>query len=89
MAFYRDILGIPFLFSAPPQMAFFICGSVRLLVGVPPEGEEQRSAAAVYFGIADIQAAFASLKAKDSMVTPLVIYSSRPWPMSAAHSSAA
>ena len=39
VAFYRDTLGIPFLFSAPPQMAFFDCGGVRLLVGVLPKGE--------------------------------------------------
>jgi hypothetical protein len=26
----------PFLFSAPPQMAFFNCGGVRLLVGALP-----------------------------------------------------
>ena len=32
VAFYRDVLGIPFLFAAPPQMAFFRCGGVRLLV---------------------------------------------------------
>ena len=31
VAFYRDVLGIPFLFAAPPQMAFFNCGGVRLL----------------------------------------------------------
>jgi predicted enzyme related to lactoylglutathione lyase len=24
--FYRDVLGLQFLFSAPPQMAFFQCG---------------------------------------------------------------
>ena len=64
VAFYRDTLGIPFLFSAPPQMAFFMCGSVRLLVGVPPEGQKQSSSAAVYFGIPDIQAAFVELKGK-------------------------
>ena len=39
IAFYRDVLGIPFLFSAPPQMAFFNCGGVRLLVGVMPAGQ--------------------------------------------------
>jgi len=33
-----EVLGIPFLFSAPPQMAFFDCGGVRLLVGVEPQG---------------------------------------------------
>ena len=31
VAFYRDILGLPFLFAAQPQMAFFNCGGVRLL----------------------------------------------------------
>ena len=35
IGFYRDTLGLPFLFVAPPQMAFFQCGAVRLLVGVP------------------------------------------------------
>jgi len=35
-----EVLGIPFLFSAPPQMAFFDCGGVRLLVGVEPQGAE-------------------------------------------------
>ena len=35
--FYRDVLGLHFLFSAPPQMAFFDCGGVRLLLGVPEE----------------------------------------------------
>ena len=64
VGFYRDTLGIPFLFSAPPQMAFFMCGGVRLLVGVPPESQEQRSAATLYFGVPDIHAAFAALKAK-------------------------
>ncbi len=39
VAFYRDVLGLPFLFAAPPQMAFFMCGAVRLLVGVLAPGQ--------------------------------------------------
>src|SRR5262245_45925915 len=39
IAFYRDTLGIPLLFTAPPMMAFFRSGSVRLLVGVLPPGQ--------------------------------------------------
>lgn len=31
-AFYRDQLGLRFLFAPSPQMAFFDCGGVRLLV---------------------------------------------------------
>ncbi len=33
VSFYRDVLGLALLFAAPPQMAFFNCGGVRLLVG--------------------------------------------------------
>jgi methylmalonyl-CoA/ethylmalonyl-CoA epimerase len=49
VAFYRDVLGIPFLFSAPPQMAFFNCGGIRLLVGVMPAGEKAQRGSAIYF----------------------------------------
>ncbi|MCX6045594.1 MAG: VOC family protein, partial [Chloroflexi bacterium] len=31
IAFYRDILALPFLFNAP-GLAFFQCGEVRLLL---------------------------------------------------------
>jgi len=31
VSFYRDVLGIPLLFSAPPQMAFLQCGAIRKL----------------------------------------------------------
>lgn len=27
VAFYRDVLGLRFLFEAPPAMAFFDCGA--------------------------------------------------------------
>jgi len=64
VSFYRDVLGIPFLFVAPPQMAFFMCGSVRLLVGVMPAGQRAQRGSAVYFKVPDIQAAYSSLSAK-------------------------
>ncbi|SRR5947207_3096510 len=63
-SFYRDVLGIPFLFAAPPQMAFFMCGSVRLLVGVMPAGQDAQRGSAIYFRVPDIQAVFSSLQAK-------------------------
>ena len=61
VAFYRDVLGLPFLFSAPPQMAFFKCGTVRLLVGVMPMGQKATRGSAVYFRVADIHATHATL----------------------------
>lgn len=64
VAFYRDVLGIPFLFSAPPQMAFFNCGGVRLLVGALPAGQAAQRGSAIYFRVADIHGVFASLKGR-------------------------
>ena len=64
VAFYRDTLGLPFLFAAPPQMAFFNCGGVRLLVGVLPAGQKAQRGSAIYFQVPDIRAVFSDLKAK-------------------------
>ena len=61
MAFYRDVLGLPFLFAAPPQMAFFQCGAVRLLVGVTPAGQKVQRGSQIYFGVKDIQSVYSSL----------------------------
>jgi methylmalonyl-CoA/ethylmalonyl-CoA epimerase len=63
-SFYRDVLGLPFLFAAPPQMAFFQCGPVRLLVGVLPPGGQAQRGGAIYFQIQDIQAVFNTLTGK-------------------------
>src|SRR6185295_7261279 len=61
VAFYRDVLGLPFLFSAPPQMAFFMCGAVRLLIGVPPPGQTAQRSATIYFRVSDIKKVHAPL----------------------------
>ena len=64
ISFYRDVLGIPLLFSAPPQMAFFQCGAVRLLVGVMPAGQKAQRGSAIYFRVQDIEGVHASLREK-------------------------
>jgi predicted enzyme related to lactoylglutathione lyase len=61
VAFYRDVLGLPLLFTAPPQMAFFMCGAVRLLVGVSPPGQKAQRSAAIYFRVSDIKDVHATL----------------------------
>ena len=65
IAFYRDTLGLPFLFAAPPQMAFFMSGNVRLLVGVAPPGTTPQRGSAIYFSVADIHSVYAELKSKN------------------------
>jgi methylmalonyl-CoA/ethylmalonyl-CoA epimerase len=62
VAFYRDVLGLRFLFAAPPQMAFFLCGTVRLLVGVMPPGKTPQRGSAIYFNVKDIHGVHATLK---------------------------
>jgi len=65
VAYYRDVLGLPFMFSAPPQMAFFNCGGVRLLVGVMPTGQEAQRGSTIYFQVTDIHAVYSTLQDKD------------------------
>jgi len=59
--FYRDKLRIGFLFQAP-NMAFFDCGGIRLMLG-PPEGTGEFSSI-LYFKVDDIQAACETLKSR-------------------------
>ena len=59
--FYRDTLGMQFLFQVPGQpMAFFQCGEVRLYLGVP-ESEEFRSKSVHYYRVDSIDAAYSEL----------------------------
>ncbi|MBN2501325.1 MAG: VOC family protein [Anaerolineales bacterium] len=62
-AFYRDTLGMQFLFQVP-NMAFFDCGGVRLLLGLPESPEEAHPASIIYYKVADIQAHFEAYKAR-------------------------
>jgi predicted enzyme related to lactoylglutathione lyase len=64
VSFYRDVLGIPLLFSAPPQMAFFQCDAIRLLVGVTPAGQKAQRGSAIYFSVRDIEGVHSSLREK-------------------------
>lgn len=57
IAFYRDVVGLKFLFEAPPKMAFFDCGGVRLLVGEPEAPEHNHPSSILYFRVADIHGA--------------------------------
>jgi catechol 2,3-dioxygenase-like lactoylglutathione lyase family enzyme len=64
VAYYRDVLGMRLLFEVPGQpMAFFQCGSVRLYLG-QPEGSDFRSNPLLYYRVADIRAAVATLRGR-------------------------
>jgi methylmalonyl-CoA/ethylmalonyl-CoA epimerase len=64
VAFYRDALGLRFLFQAGPKMAFFDCGGVRLMLAVPEKPEFDHPSSIFYFKVADIQAVAATLQSR-------------------------
>ena len=62
VAFYRDALGLKLLFEAPPQLAFFDCGGVRLMLS-PAEPEFDHQGSVIYFAVDDIKATHGALAA--------------------------
>ena len=59
--FYRDTLGLRFLFTAPPHLAFFDCDGVRLLLDLPEDKEFDHPGSILYFAVDDIDAVHRSL----------------------------
>ena len=51
--FYRDTLGLPLLFTAPPGLAFFNCDGVRLMLSRPEPGFDHPGST-LYFHVGDI-----------------------------------
>jgi methylmalonyl-CoA/ethylmalonyl-CoA epimerase len=60
--FYRDTLGLRFLFTAPPGLAFFDCGGVRLMLSAA-EGDASGTSVLYYF-VSEIEARQRELSAK-------------------------
>ena len=62
-AFYRDTLGLPFLFAAGPSLSFFDCGGVRLMLSSDNEGHDNL-ASMLYYLVTDIEGTQSDLEAK-------------------------
>lgn len=63
IAFYRDKLGMKHLFTVP-KMAFFECGGIRLMLGLPEKPEFDHPSSILYFKVDDIQIAFRTLSSR-------------------------
>lgn len=59
--FHRDVLGLPLLFQAPPSLAFFQMGSVRLMLSPPENAEQDHPGSVLYFRVDDIAAVHRTL----------------------------
>jgi len=60
--FYEDKLGLKLLFKAPPGLAFFDCGGVRLMLGRAEKAELEHPSSVLYFAVSNIQSAYHKLK---------------------------
>ncbi len=81
IAFYRDVLGMKFLFQAPPNMAFFDCDGIRLMLGVADRPELNHPASIIYYKVDDIERVYEIFKArgvefvvKPHLVAPMPTY---------------
>lgn len=63
VAFYRDVLGMRFLFEVP-RMAFFDCSGIRLMLGVAVEERFDHPASIIYYVVPDIGGMADVLKAR-------------------------
>lgn len=64
IAFYRDALGVKFLFRAG-NLGFFDAGGVRLMLDKAEKPEFDHPSSILYFKVPDIHAAHATLKSRD------------------------
>lgn len=62
VSFFKDTLGMTYLFTAGP-LAFFDCGGTRLMVDSLPEAQNIGTSI-LYFSVADIHGSVAALKEK-------------------------
>jgi predicted enzyme related to lactoylglutathione lyase len=59
--FYRDKLRMKHLFSVPPNLAFFDCDGIRLMLSLPARPEFDHPSSILYFKVDDIQQAAETL----------------------------
>lgn len=64
IAFYRDVLGMRFLFQAPPGLGFFDCAGVRLMLDAPAKTQPANHSSVIYYKVADLHAAYETLSAR-------------------------
>jgi catechol 2,3-dioxygenase-like lactoylglutathione lyase family enzyme len=61
LRFYRDALGLDFLFSAGPDLAFLDAGGIRIMLSTPQGAGAVGANSILYFKVADIVATHAVL----------------------------
>ena len=68
VAFYRDVLGLAFLFAAPPSLAFLQCGPTRVMLSGDAGAKAPAGGPILYYAVHDIGAAFEAITARGARV---------------------
>ncbi|MBI5766721.1 MAG: VOC family protein [Verrucomicrobia bacterium] len=63
-AFYRDVLGLKFLFPAGPNLAFLAAGPVRIMLTTPQGHGEAGKNSILYFKVTDVVTTHAAIVAR-------------------------
>jgi catechol 2,3-dioxygenase-like lactoylglutathione lyase family enzyme/DNA-binding CsgD family transcriptional regulator len=63
---YRDVLGLPHLFTFG-NLAFFDCGGTRLFLSTPEEGQSLHEESVIYFRVPDINQAYTGLQSRGAV----------------------
>jgi predicted enzyme related to lactoylglutathione lyase len=61
LPFYRDVLGLTFLFSPTPTLAFLTAGTVRIMLSTPQGAGTVGHNSILYFKVADIVSTHATI----------------------------
>ncbi len=64
LTFYRDTLGLTFLFAAEPSLAFLAAGDVRLMLTAATDEHPAGTSSVVYFSVADVDTAYDTVLAR-------------------------
>jgi methylmalonyl-CoA/ethylmalonyl-CoA epimerase len=64
LPFYRDVLGLPFLFNAGPNLAFLAAGSVRIMLTTPEGAYTPGSNSVLYFKVTGLESTHQAVVAR-------------------------
>ena|SRR5690242_4184355 len=66
VAYYRDVLGLKFLFSAGPNLAFLSDGTIRIMLSTPQGSGTVGANSILYFKVTDIEASHTAMVERGS-----------------------
>ncbi|MGB8326332.1 MAG: VOC family protein [Steroidobacteraceae bacterium] len=67
LAYYRDVLGLQWLFNAGPNLAFLAAGPVRIMLTTPQGAGQVGANSILYFRATGIAATYAALLARGAI----------------------